>query len=458
MFEKVILSNLAYNDQYARKVLPYLKGEYFEEKHDKILFEVISDYIVKYNGLPSQEVLFIDLQNKDKINDKEFEKCKEVLFELEVDKNSKIEWLFDETEKYIKNRAIYLSLLKSIEICNDKENKLDRASIPQILTDAIAISFDSHIGHDFIEDADSRFEYYHKFEDKIPFDIDILNIITGGGASNKTLTILLAAPGTGKTATMCHFAADNLRQGKNVLYITLEMSEEMICQRIDENLMDLDVDTLLMLPKETFLRRIENLKKKTPGKLIVKEYPTRQAGSANFRALIKELKIKKNFLPDIIYIDYLNICLASTLKLSKASLYEYVKVVGEEIRGLAIEFNLPIISASQMNRSSITLSSPGMDSVADSFGTSMTADYIWALITSEELERDSQLQFTQVKNRYHDINKYKNFLVGVNRAKMQLYNVGRSEQSTLCKKEENRIKEEPFITKEMNELEDDIFN
>jgi archaellum biogenesis ATPase FlaH len=392
--------------------------------------------------LPSKEAIFIDLSNKDKIDDKQFETCKEIVDLLKIDTATSLEWLYEETEKFSKNRAIYLALLQSIQICDDKENKLDRGAIPDIMTKACSISFDNNVGHDYFENAEDRFNYYHQIQNKIPFNIDILNKITKGGVSQKTLTILMAGPAVGKSLIMCAFAAHNLLQGKNVLYITLEMSAEMITQRIDENLLDLDVDSLLMLPKEYFLKKINNLKSKTTGKLVVKEYPTRQAGSANFRAVIKELKLKKNFVPDIIYIDYLNICISSTIRTNnKGGLYEYVKVVGEEIRGLGVEFSVPIITATQFNRTGYSSSDPGMEDVSESFGTAMTADYIWALITSEELERENQLQFVQIKNRYGDVNHFKKFLVGINRAKMQIYNLEVEEQNkqAITKDEKERF-------------------
>lgn len=434
-----------FNEQYTRKVLPYIKPEYFEDAHDRIVFDVIGSYIAKYNTLPSKEAAGIDLSNKDKVNDAQFEECKKIVDELEIDPATSVDWLFNETEKFAKNRAIYLALLKSIQICDDKDGKLDRGAIPDIMSQACAITFDNSIGHDYLDDAESRFEYYHQIQNKISFDIDILNKITKGGVSQKTLTILMAGPGVGKSFVMCAFAANNLLQGKNVLYITLEMSEEMISQRIDENLLDLDVDQLLMLPKEHFVNSINRLKAKTTGRLVVKEYPTRQAGSANFRAVIKELKLKKNFAPDIIYIDYLNICLSSTMKMGGGSIYEYVKVVGEEIRGLSVEFSVPIITATQFNRSGYTSSDPGMEDVSESFGTAMTADHIWALMSSEELERDRQMQFVQIKNRYNDVNTYKKFLVGINKAKMQLFNLGATDQNTMSNTKEEK---ERFINDE----------
>lgn len=433
------------NETYSRKVIPYIKTEYFEDTHDKIIFELINGFINKYNTLPSKEAIAIDLSNKENIDDKQFEACKEILTNLNSDPDTNESWLVNETEKFAKNRAIYLALIKSIQICDDKESKLSRSAIPDILSEAVGVSFDTNIGHDYLEDAKKRYDFYHKIEHKIPFDIDILNKITKGGASPKTLTILMAGPGVGKSFVMCDFAAKNLMLGKNVLYITLEMSAEMISQRIDENLLDLEVDDLLMLPEAYFLGKIDRIKSKTPGKIIIKEYPTRQAGSGNFRALLRELKLKKHFKPDIIYIDYLNICVASTMKMG-GDIYQYIKVVGEEIRGLACEYEVPIITATQFNRTGYRSSDPGMDDVSESFGTSMTADYIWALVTSEELERDRQLQFVQIKNRYHDANRYKKFLVGINRAKMQLFNLNGEDSGNIAIPKEEK---EMFVSDDM---------
>jgi archaellum biogenesis ATPase FlaH len=449
------LSNLIFNDNYCRKVLPYLKREYFEDNHSGILYELINDFINKYNNLPSKEALYINLSNFKNADDKQFEECKSIIEELQIDENTTHEWLLDETEKFVQNRAIYLALLQSIQICDGKDTKLDKAAIPEILTDAISLTFDAHIGHDYFEDAEERWKFYHQIEYKTPFNIDILNKITKGGVSRKTISIIMAGPGVGKSFVMCHFAANNLIEGKNVLYITLEMSEEMISQRIDENLLDLDVDDLLLLPKDVFLKKVNNIHQKTVGKLVVHEYPTRQAGSANFRALLRDLKIKKNFVPDIIYIDYLNICISSTLRSSKSTLYEYVKVVGEEIRGLAVEFNVPIITATQFNREGYRSSDPGMDDVSESFGTSFTADLIVALVTSDELEKDNQLEFVQIKNRYNPLNYYKKFLVGINRAKMQLHNVGGADQDISLSQEQK----EKFINDDLKgKLNRDAFS
>lgn len=447
--EKIILSNLIYNENYARKILPYIKQEYFENVHSKTLFSIISFYIEKYNRLPSKEAIFIDLSNFKGINDNEFEQCKIDISELEIDSETAFDWLVDETEKWCQDRAMYLGLLQSLAIYEGKDQKLDRAAIPQIMTDAISVSFDSHIGHNFLEDAEKRYNFYHDPQFKTAFHIDILNNITKGGVSSKSLTIFMAGPGVGKSQLMCDFAANNLLEGKNVLYITLEMAEEKIGQRIDENLLDLNEDDLLMLSKDFFLKKIENIRKKTVGKLIIKEYPTGGAGSANFRALLRELKIKNNFTPDIIYIDYLNICASSRIKRAGASLYEYMKTVGEELRGLGVEFGIPIITATQFNREGFKSSDPGMEDIAESFGNSFTADLMIAIISSEEMERLNQIMLVQIKNRYNDVNKPKRFKIGIDRSKMKCYNLPSSDQDLTDQNKSDFEKKEPFITPEM---------
>ena len=445
-----------YNDTFARKVLPYIKSEYFDDKNEQVLFEIISDFINKYNSLPSMEAIHIDLSNKSKIDEKQFETCKEILDTFSYDSNTNFEWLYNEAEKFVRKRAFHIALLQCIQIFEGNNDKFEWGAAPDIMQTAIGTCFDSSIGNDFFEDAEARYDNYHKEENKISFDIDLLNQITKGGVSKKTLNILMAGPGVGKSFAMCHMSAHNLTDGKNVLYITLEMSEEKIQQRIEENLLDVDFDTLMFMPKDVYLRRIDSIQKKTVGKLKVKEYPTRQAGSANFRALLRELKIKQNFVPDIIYIDYLNICISSTLKNSKATLYEYIKAVGEEIRGLGVEFDVPIITATQFNREGYKSSDPGMDNISESFGTSFTADLIIALVTSDELEKDNQLQFTQIKNRYHDVNKPKSFLVGSNKAKMQLYNIGGLTQSKMSMPKEQR---EEFLKQDLDfNLEKSMFD
>ncbi len=435
-FPKVILTNLIYNENFTRKIIPYIKAEYFDDKNEQILFEIINDFIKKYNSLPSMEAVHIDLSNRSKIDEKQFETCKDILGSLVYDPNTNFEWLYNETEKFVRKRAFHIALLKCIQIFESNDEKFEWGAAPEIMQTAIGTSFDNSIGNDFFDDAESRYDQYHQEENKVSFDIDILNQITKGGVSKKTLNILMAGPGVGKSFAMCHMASHNLMDGKNVLYITLEMSEEKIQQRIEENLLDVEFDALMFMPKDVYLRRIDNIHKKTVGKLKVKEYPTKQAGSAHFRALLRELKMKQNFIPDIIYVDYLNICISSTIK--NNNLYEYVKTIGEEIRGLGVEFDVPIITATQFNREGYTSSDPGMENTSESFGTNFTADLIIAIVTSKELEKDNQLMFVQIKNRYNAVDKPKSFLVGSNKAKMQLYNVGNLVQSKMSMPKQQR--------------------
>jgi len=355
---------------------------------------------------------------------------------MAADASTSQDWLVDTTEEFCREKAIYNALIESIQICDGKNTKLDRQAIPQLLTDALAISFDSSIGHDYFEDAEKRYDNLHREEDRIPFDVEMLNTITRGGIPKKTMTILMAGVNVGKTALMCAMSASNLRDGKNVLYITLEMSEEMISQRIDANTMDLTIDETMALEKGAFLRTVERFRGTTVGKLKVKEYPNAQAGSANFRFLLNELKLKENFVPDVIYIDYLNICVSSRLKMSKSSLYEYVKAVGEEIRGLAVEFGVPIITATQFNREGFKSSDPTLDQVSDSFGTGMTADLILAIVRSEALDRKKQIMLIQLKNRLSNPAENKRFVVGFDISKMRLYNVDDHDQ-TLMKDNDN---------------------
>ena len=355
--ETTILNHLVFNEEYGRKVIPFLKDEYFSDYSDKAIFQLITEYVTKYNAFPSKEALVIDLTNKEGINEEAFKQTKETIANFQADSTTQQEWLLDQTEKWCQDKAIYNAIMSSIQILDDKSGKTTKGAIPQILTNALAISFDTHIGHDFIEDADVRFEFYHKTEVRIPFDLEYFNKITQGGLPRKTLNIALAGTGVGKSMFMCHCAASNLTKGLNVLYITLEMSEERIAERIDANLLDIPIDELKVIPKDIYDKKIERLQTKTKGKLIVKEYPTACAGSANFRHLLNELKIKKNFVPDIIYIDYLNICTSSRIKNgANVNSYTLIKAIAEELRGLAVEHNVPIVSATQTTRSGYCLS------------------------------------------------------------------------------------------------------
>jgi len=429
--EKVILSNLVENEEYSRKVIPFLKSEYFQSVSQRVVYNIIDEYVKKYNAFPSKEALNIDLENQNGINEQTFKESKELIEELRSDKND-LQWLLDQTEKYCQEKAVYNAIMSSIQILDDKTGKVNKGSIPQILSDALAISFDSHVGHDFLEDMDSRFEYYHRKENRIPFDLSYLNAITNGGLPNKTLNIALAGTGVGKSLFMCHCAGSNLSKGYNVLYITLEMAEEEIAKRIDANLIDSTMDDLINLPKKYYDSKIEKIKNKTAGKLIIKEYPTACAGSANFRHLLNELKVKKNFVPDIIYIDYLNICVSSRIKQgSNINSYTYIKAIAEELRGLAVEFNVPIVSATQTTRSGYSNSDVELTDTSESFGLPATADFMFALISTEELQDLGQIIVKQLKNRYSDPSTNRRFVIGVDRSRMRLYDVEQSAQEDL---------------------------
>jgi replicative DNA helicase len=431
-FEQVIFSNLIFNEEYARKVIPFLKEEYFVDYTDKTLFKLIDSYSKKYNSFPSKEALVIDLTNKEGINEDTFKKCKSTIETFDKDENTKLEWLLDKTETFCQEKAVYNAIMKSIEIIDDRSGNLTKGSIPQILTDALGVSFDSHIGHDFIDDSDSRFEFYHTKESRIGFDLEYFNKITQGGLPKKTLNIILAGTGVGKSLAMCHFAAANMVAGLNVLYITMEMAEERIAERIDANLLDVTLDDLKVIPKDSYEKKMERLKRKVKGKLVIKEYPTACAGSANFRHLLNELKIKKNFVPDVIYIDYLNICMSSRIRHgSNVNSYTLVKAIAEELRGLAVEHNVPIISATQTTRSGYSSSDVGLEDTSESFGLPATADFMFALTTSEELEELGQIMVKQLKNRYNDPSTNRRFVLGVDRSKMRLYDVEQSAQDDI---------------------------
>lgn len=430
-FEKIIFNNLVFNEEFTRKVFPFLKEEYFSNVNDKIVYSVIDSYIKKYNKLPTKEALFVDLSNIS-INESNFKECKEIISEFNQTINTDIEWLVDNTEKFVQEKSIYNAIMKSITILDDKKEPAAKGAIPQILSDALAVSFDSHIGHDFLDDSESRYEFYHTKEVKIEFDLDYFNKITKGGLSRKTLSIILAGTGAGKSLFMCHCAAANLSAGLNVLYITMEMAEERIAERIDANLMNVTMDELKELPKDVFDRKVDKLKGRTSGKLIIKEYPTACAGSANFRHLLNELKIKKKFVPDIIYIDYLNICMSSRLKAgANVNSYTYIKAIAEELRGLAVEFNVPVVSATQTTRSGYSNSDVGLEDTSESFGLPATADFMFALISTEELELLNQIMVKQLKNRYADPSQYKRFVIGIDKSKMKLYDVEQSAQEDI---------------------------
>jgi len=431
LIENTILSHLIFNEEYTRKVIPFLKEDYFHDNADKIVFNLIDNYIKKYNNNPTRETLLIELNNTDKINEVNYKKSKDIISSLSSE-NTDIKWLVDSTEKFCQDKAIHNSILKSIQILDDSNSDLSKGSIPKLLSDALGISFEVNIGHDYIDNANERYEYYHRKEDRINFDLDYFNIITKGGLVRKTLNIALAGTGVGKSLFMCHCSSYNLTQGKNVLYITMEMAEEKIAERIDANLLNSTIDELSIMPKDAYDKKINRLKEKTVGKLIIKEYPTASAGSANFRHLLNELRIKRNFIPDIIYIDYLNICSSSRIKSgSNVNSYTYIKAIAEELRGLAVEFNVPIVSATQTTRGGYSNSDVEITDTSESFGLPATADLMFALISTEEMENLNQIMVKQLKNRYNDPTLNKRFVVGIDRAKMRLYNVEQTAQTNL---------------------------
>jgi replicative DNA helicase len=439
--ENVIFGNLINNEEYARKVIPFLKSEYFSDQVDRTVFDLITDYVDKYSSFPTKTALDIDLNEKTGLNEDQFKRAKDLIQTLDKTEDREVDWLVDSTEKFCKDKALYNALMQSIQIVDSsKKDSISVGAIPQILTDALAVSFDQSIGHDFLNDADARYEFYHRKEVRIPFDLDYFNKITQGGLPNKTLNIALAGTGVGKSLFMCHCAAQNIMAGTNVLYITMEMAEERIAERIDANLLGVTLDDLKELPQAIYYKLIGRVKERAKGKLIVKEYPTACAGSANFRHLLNELKIKKNFVPDIIYIDYLNICASSRIKAgANVNSYTYIKAIAEELRGLAVEFNVPIISATQTTRSGYSNSDVGLEDTSESFGLPATADFMFALVSSEELRGLNQIMVKQLKNRYGDPAVHKRFVIGVDYSKMRLYNVEASAQEDLVNDDDKPI-------------------
>ena len=412
--------------------MPFIKDEYFKDSSDRTIFDLIDKFCKKYNSFPTKEALIVDLTNKDDLTEDQYKVCEGIIKDLTVDKSTNSDWLVEQTEKFCQDQALFNAISKSIQLMNGDKGNLSKGSIPEILSEALSVSFDTHIGHDLIDDWESRFELYHTKENKIPFDLDFFNKITKGGLSKKTLNVCLAGTGVGKSMFMCHCAANNLFSGLNVLYITLEMSEERIAERIDANLLNTPIDELVQLSKEAYEKKIKKLKDKTVGKLIIKEYPTTSAGSANFRYLLNELKIKKNFVPDIVYVDYLNICLSSRLKSSaNVNSYTYVKAIAEELRGLAVEYNVPFVTATQTNRSGFTNSDVGLEDTSESFGLPATADFMFAIISNEQLAQLNQILVKQLKNRYSDPNRFQRFVIGVDKSKMKLYNCEQSAQDDI---------------------------
>jgi replicative DNA helicase len=429
--EFLVLRNLLHNEAYVRKVIPFIKTEYFEDFNQRVIFEEILKFVSEYNQPATKEVLCIEVENRQDINETSFKEISKIISYLD-DEASEFNWLVDTTEKWCRDRAIYLALMESIHVADGKDEKKNRDSIPSILSDALAVSFDTHIGHDYLLDYEQRYESYHRKEEKIEFDLEYFNKITKGGLPNKTLNIALAGTGVGKSLFMCHVASSVLLQGRNVLYITLEMAEERIAERIDANLLNVPIQDIVDLPKQMFDTKVNNLSKKTQGTLIIKEYPTASAHAGHFKSLLNELALKKSFHPDIIFIDYLNICSSSRFRGgSNVNSYTLVKSIAEELRGLAVEFNVPIVSATQTTRSGYGSSDVELTDTSESFGLPATADLMFALISTEELEELGQIMVKQLKNRYNDPTIHKRFVVGIDRTKMRLYDCEQSAQQDI---------------------------
>ena len=443
--EFLILRNLLYNEEYVRKVIPFIKAEYFEDFNQKVVFEEILNFVQEYNTPATKEVLCIETEKRQDINDSSFKEITDLIGSLE-ESPAEFNWLVETTEKWCRDRAIYLALMESIQLADGKDESKGRDAIPTILSDALSVSFDNHVGHDYLQDYEKRFESYHRKEDRIPFDLEYFNKITKGGLPNKTLNIALAGTGVGKSLFMCHVASSALIQGKNVLYITLEMAEEKIAERIDANLLNVNIQDITDLPKPMFDTKVEDLAKKTQGTLIIKEYPTASAHSGHFKSLLNELALKKSFRPDIIFIDYLNICASSRYRSNgNVNSYSYIKAIAEELRGLAVEANLPIVSATQTTRSGYGSNDVELTDTSESFGLPATADLMFALISTEELEGLNQILVKQLKNRYNDPTVRKRFVIGIDRAKMRLYDCEQSAQTDIVDSkdtEEYNAKEE----------------
>ena len=441
--EVTILRNLVFNDEYARKVIPFITPEYFQEKADKVIFDEVAKFIIKYGTSITIEALSIEVENRRDLNEDENKEVRETISKLH---NEKVDnaWLLESTERWCRDRAIYLALMESIHIADGNDEKKGRDAIPHILSDALAVSFDNNIGHDYLANYAERYDYYHRVEQKIPFDLEYFNKVTKGGLPPKTLNIALAGTGVGKSLFMCHVASSCLLQGKNVLYITLEMAEEKIAERIDANLLNVPIQQLEDLPRAMFENKVNSLAKKTQGSLIIKEYPTASAHSGHFKALLNELTLKKSFRPDIIFVDYLNICASSRFRGgNNVNSYTLVKAIAEELRGLAVEFNVPIMSATQTTRSGYGSSDVELTDTSESFGLPATADLMFALISTEELEELGQIMVKQLKNRYNDPTIFKKFIVGIDRSKMRLYDCEQSAQKNLSDSGQDEEEYEP---------------
>ena len=438
-FEKTLLSNLIYNEDFTRKVIPFLKEDFFRNRDEVTLFKIINDFVVKYNNLPTKEAITIELSNNKTLTEDEYKNTKILLNSLQHEPVEQ-QWLLDTTEKFCKDRAVYNAVLKGIKIIDGKDKQHTPEAIPSILSEALGVSFDTHIGHDYLNNADERFEYYHRTEERLKFDLSYFNRITKGGLPPKTLNVALAGTGVGKSLFMCHLAASVISQGKNVLYITLEMAEERIAERIDANLLDVTIDDLYDMPKEIYDNKISKLQNRVNGQLIIKEYPTAAAHAGHFKSLMDELALKKSFKPDIVFIDYLNICSSSRFKGGNISSYFYVKAIAEELRGLAVRYDVPIVSATQTTRTGYMSSDVGLEDTSESFGLPATADFMFALISNEELEELNQIKVKQLKNRYNDPAVNRAFIVGVDRSKMRLYDVEQSAQQIVDSNQESKEK------------------
>ncbi len=450
--EQSILRNLLCNEEYYRKVVPFLKADYFQEIDDRVIFEEIQDFSVKYDKIPTKEVVIINLQNRNDLTEEVYNQSVTKINQFSTEWVDK-DWLVNSTEKWCKDRAIYNALLQSIKIADGGDQKLSRDAIPTILQEALAVSFDEYIGHDYVDNAEQRYDYYHRDEAKIAFDLEKFNLITKGGLPNKTLNVALAGTGVGKSLFMCHVASACLSQGKNVLYITLEMAEEKIAERIDANLLNVNIKDIGALPESIFTSRVQEIGRKTQGKLIIKEYPTASAHAGHFKALLSDLKLKKDFYPDIIFIDYLNICASARYKGHIVNSYTYVKAIAEELRGLAVENDIPLVTATQTTRSGFGNSDIDLTDTSESFGLPATADFMFALISTEELEQSGRIMVKQLKNRYNDPTYYRKFTVGIDRAKMKLYNVDDSDGDIT-----NDVEEESFESFEETSVRQNRFD
>jgi archaellum biogenesis ATPase FlaH len=450
--EQTILRNLLTDEKFMRKVLPFIKPDYFEGVY-RILFKEAGKFVAKYNRLPTNESFQIEIDKSDKLSDEQYRMASEILPHLFSEEKVDDEWLLDNTEKWCQDRAIHNAIMESISIIDGKHESLTKGALPDLLTKALGVGFDNNVGHDYTENAEQRYEFYHTTEERLPFDLEYFNRITKGGLPAKTLNIALAGTGVGKSLFMCHMAASSLTTQSNVLYITMEMAEERIAERIDANLLNVPIDQLDKLSKDMFTTKVADISRKTNGKLIIKEYPTGQAHAGHFRGLLNELKLKKQFVPDIIFIDYLNICSSSRMKGMGGAInsYNYIKAIAEEIRGLAVEFDVPIVSATQTTRSGYSNSDVGLEDTSESFGLPATADLMFALISTEELEQVGQIMVKQLKNRYNDPTQHKRFVIGVDRAKMRLYDVEEDQQTLM---QDQSIPDKPLNTFGSNEKPD----